>query len=91
MLQRLSLWLFLVCTSSSCCMCAIADKKEDEKEKGPKLTVYVSAPEAGGMDFYDTQLGMNGFVTYEETDRFVCFKPEDTQSLLNYCALDQKK
>jgi hypothetical protein len=54
---------------------------------GPKVTVYVSDPEAGGMEFYNENTGKSGFVKYAETKDYVCFTGTDLQTLMNYCGI----
>ncbi len=53
---------------------------------GPKVTVNISSPERGGMDWYDERTNKAGFVPYSATDQYMCFNPSDAQLLLNYCA-----
>lgn len=52
---------------------------------GPKVRVYLSDPAKGGMEFYDQNTDVGGFVNYAETNKFICFTPGDMQTLLNYC------
>jgi hypothetical protein len=54
---------------------------------GPKIIAYLSDPQAGGMEFYNENTGEKGFVTYSETDKFVCMNKADAQTLYNYCGL----
>lgn len=56
---------------------------------GPKVTVYISDPSQGGMQFYNENTGQSGFVAYSETDKFVAFNPADAQMLIDYCKLSQ--
>jgi hypothetical protein len=58
---------------------------------GPQVTVYLSDPGAQGMQFYNERTGEKGSVGYDQTDKFVCFNPQDTQQLMNYCGLGRKK
>lgn len=59
-------------------------------EVGPKVTVYISDPDRGGMEYYDAQ-GNSGFVPYSVTDKYVAFSPADAQTLLNYCGIDKQQ
>lgn len=56
-------------------------------QTGPKVAVYVSNPEHGGMEWYDAHTGSAGFSHYSDTDNFVCFNPTDAQALLTYCGV----
>ena len=51
---------------------------------GPKVTVYVSNPAKGGMDFADEKTNVKGFVPYSSTDKFIALTPQDAETLLNY-------
>ena len=73
MLQKLSLILFTAFLLSSC-------------GNGPQVTVYVSDPAVGGLDGYNEATQKSSFVTYANSDKFVCFTPTDAQSLLSNCA-----
>lgn len=53
--------------------------------KGPKVTVYISNPDKGGMDFHNNKTKKDGFVTYWDTDKFVCLEKTDMNTLLVYC------
>ncbi len=77
MLRRLFLTLFLAFISG----CG----------NGPKVSVYLSNPEVGGMDFYDPNAGHGGFVPYSATDKFVCFTPPDAQTLVSACGINDEK
>jgi len=57
--------------------------------KGPKVTVYISDPDANGMEYYNENTGTSGFVPYSSTDKFFCLNETDTQTLLNYCGVKQ--
>ena len=78
MLQKLSLILFTAFLLSSC-------------GTGPKVTVFVSDPAAGGLDGYNEATQQSVFVTYANSDKFVCFTPPDAQSLLDKCAQTSTK
>lgn len=52
---------------------------------GPELTIFISNPGMGGMDFHNPRTGTSGFLDYSLTDKFTCLTPTDTQTLLNYC------
>lgn len=52
---------------------------------GPKVTVYLSDPAQGGMQYYNELNGQRGFVKYDVTDKFVCFTQTDASAILNYC------
>lgn len=54
---------------------------------GPKITVYLSDPSQGGMEYFDENSGVKGFVNYSETDKFICMNKADAQTLYNYCGL----
>lgn len=62
------------------------------KGKGPQVTVYISNPGSGGMDFYDEATGDKGFVPYANTDNLVCLNQVDLTSILDYykISLNQK-
>lgn len=51
----------------------------------PRMTVYVSTPARGGMNFHDPRKGSGGFLPYDQTDKFVCFTPDDLGVLLDQC------
>lgn len=51
---------------------------------GLKVTTYISDPDQGGMQGSDHK-GNKSFKPYSETEGFVCFNKQDTQTLLNYC------
>jgi hypothetical protein len=68
---RLLLALSIICTS-----CA---------STGPRVAVYLSDPQRGGMEFFDPRTGLKGSVPYSETEKFMCLKPSDMQELLNFC------
>lgn len=55
-----------------------------EVKDAPKVTVFISMPEGGGMDYYDANAQVSGFLTYEQTDHFVCFKPDDAKKIFDY-------
>lgn len=80
--MRLSRLLLL----SLVCLSAFLVGMNSCSTNGPKVTVYISNPVAGGMDFSDAA-GTKGFVEYPKTDKFVCLTPIDTQTLLNYCGI----
>lgn len=61
----------------------------DSCANGPKVTVYVSNPNAGGMDYSDTS-GNKGFIEFYKTDKFVCFTPPDMETMLNYCGVNKQ-
>lgn len=52
---------------------------------GPGLTIYMSDPGMGGMEFHNPRTGISGFIDYASTAKFTCLSPTDTQTLLNYC------
>jgi len=54
---------------------------------GPKVTVYLSDPANGGMEFYDEHTGQKGFIPYSETEKFIAFNQADASTLFNYCRL----
>lgn len=54
--------------------------------EGPKVTVYISSPGSGGMDYYDAEGNEGGFVTYAETDHFICMKPADANRVIRFYA-----
>ncbi len=56
---------------------------------GPKLTVYISNPNAHGFDFSDAT-GNKGFLPYEKSDRFVALSAPDAETLLNYCGVNRQ-
>lgn len=56
---------------------------------GPKVTIYLSNPGAGGMDYYDENTGKNGFVLYDKTEKFIALSPDDATTLLNYCGISR--
>lgn len=58
---------------------------------GPKVTVYLSDPAAGGCEYYDPNTQAGGFVPYSSTDKFVCFNPTDAQTLINFCGISNKQ
>lgn len=72
MLLKLSLILSLVVLLSSC-------------GHGPKVTVCVSDPAAGGFDCYNENTQQSSFMAYAASDKFVAFSPTDAQTLLNFC------
>lgn len=54
-------------------------------EDGPKVTVEISDPAAGGFQTYDEATGRHGFLSYADSRGHVAFSPPDAQTLLNYC------
>lgn len=58
---------------------------------GLLVSVYISDPARGGMEFYDSTNGHKGFVKYEDTDKFIAFTPSDAQALFDYCGILGKK
>lgn len=56
---------------------------------GPKLKVYISNPNAHGLDFSDGD-GSKGFLPYEKSDHFVCLSATDAETLLNYCGVNRQ-
>lgn len=75
------LTLFMGCLSGIV-LCTIASCGS-----GPKITVYLSDPANGGMEFYNENTGEKGFVDYSKTEKFVAMTPTDAQTLFNYCGL----
>jgi hypothetical protein len=71
---RLLLILFVACIEASCA-----------SPPGPRLTVHVSDPSRGGMDYFDSRKEQRGFIPYSQTDKLVCFSPTDLEALLTYC------
>jgi hypothetical protein len=57
------------------------------QHNGPKVTVYISDPKNGGMEFYNEVTNQSGFVTYDQTDKFVCLNQDDLAAVLNYCGV----
>jgi hypothetical protein len=53
---------------------------------GPKVDVFVSDPARGGMSGVDKN-ERPIFVKYEHSENFLCFKPSDVETILNYCKL----
>lgn len=78
-------WLLLLvsCLSSPGCEATLP-------EDGPQVTVYLSSPEAGGMDYYDAEAKTSGFKTYDQTDHYVCFEPEDAKKVIQFYAEKKK-
>lgn len=56
---------------------------------GPHVTVYISDPASGGMQYYDAQ-GNKGFVPYSVTSNFIALSPTDAEIIFNYCGLSSK-
>jgi hypothetical protein len=57
---------------------------------GPKVTVFVSDPGKGGMEFANQATGAKGFVPYSATEKFIALTPQDAETLLNYCGAQTK-
>lgn len=58
-------------------------------QTGPKVTVYISNPARGGMDFSNNLTGEKGFVPYSKTDKYVALTPTDAETLLNWCEVSR--
>lgn len=71
------------------CLIAVVGSGVGSCANGPKVTVYLSDPAMSGMEFYNQNTKQSGFVNYSDTDKFVCFNPNDAQTLLNYCAVSK--
>ena len=56
---------------------------------GPKVRVHISDPGKSGMEYYDERTNQSGFVSYSDTDKFICFNPNDFSLVLNYCRLQK--
>lgn len=56
---------------------------------GPKVTVYISDPAKAGMEFFNQANGSNGFIPYDQTDKFICMNQSDMTALLTYCRGDK--
>lgn len=54
---------------------------------GPKVTIYLSDPANGGMEYYNEVTGVKGFVAYSATDKFIAMTQADAETLFNYCGL----
>lgn len=57
--------------------------------QGPDVTVYISTPKNGGMNWARASANKTGFIPYQYTDKFVCFNQIDAQLLLDYCKASQ--
>lgn len=55
-------------------------------KSGPKVTVCVSDPAAGGFDCYNEATNLGSFIPYSQSDRFIALPPTDAQTVLNFCA-----
>lgn len=58
---------------------------------GPKLTVFISDPAKGGMEWSNKATRKSGFVPYSATDKFVCLMPSDLAALIDYCVANHPK
>lgn len=56
---------------------------------GPAVTLYLSDPLKGGMEYYDELTQQSGFISYSETDRLICLNPPDMSLLLDYCKISR--
>jgi hypothetical protein len=56
---------------------------------GPRVIVYVSHPDIHGMHFYNVRTKTTGFVSYMDTDKFICLTNDHMNLLLQYCKLIQ--
>lgn len=84
--MRLRRWLMLLAV----CLSAFFLAGIGQCSNGPKVSVYISNPGAGGMDFANQATGEQGFIPYNQTDRFICFLPTDAETLLNYCGVNRQ-
>lgn len=57
---------------------------------GPKVTVCVSDPAAGGFNCYNENTQQSSFLVYSASDKYIAFDPTDAQTLLNFCAQSSK-
>lgn len=53
---------------------------------GPRVTVCISNPAAGGAECVNRD-GTSNSLPYVETDNYVMFSPDDAEAILNYCKI----
>ena len=79
--MRQKIWpiLFITFLSNNCAHLSV-------NKVAPQITVYVSTPISKGLVGYSQVSKKTNFLQYDQTDKFVCFNPDDLQILLRQCA-----